>query len=156
MNHRRVGLVAVMAVLTLLLAIRRPGLWHTSASTGEGIIAAGRFHTCAMVSGSGPKCWGNNTVGQLGNGTTITSSLPVEVSGLGSGITAFAAGSVHTCALTSGGGVKCWGYNYHGQLGDGTTTDKSTPVAVSGLGSGIMAIAAGWNHTCGLTCGVKL
>jgi len=120
---------------------------------GVSAIAAGRIHTCAITSGGRVKCWGSNYLGELGIGTTKDSHVPVDVPALPNGITAVAAGNSHTCALTGGGRVTCWGSNHHGQLGNGSTTDSGVPVDVPGLPSGVGAITAGDIHTCALTSG---
>jgi hypothetical protein len=109
--------------------------------------------SCALTNGGGVKCWGANHRGQLGNNTTTDSWVPVDVSGLASGISAISVGGEHACALTSGGGVKCWGSNGHGQLGDNSPNDSGVPVNVSGLASGVRAIASGQGHTCALLTG---
>ena len=128
-------------------------------TSGVAAVSAGYAHTCAVTTAGGVKCWGLNIWGQLGDGTNTSRTTPVDVSGLTSGVASIAAGSYHTCAVTTaGGGVKCWGYNSHGQLGDGTITYRTTPVDVSGLTSGVASIAAGSDHTCAVTAaggGVK-
>ena len=121
-------------------------------------IAVGNSHTCALTSGGGVKCWGFNGYGQLGDGSYIGRLTPGDVPTLTSGVSAIAAGDNHTCALISGGGVKCWGAGSSGQLGDNLNTDRNTPQQVlsgqssSALG-GITAISAAGSHTCTVTTG---
>jgi len=117
---------------------------------GVTAISAGIGHTCAIAEG-GVVCWGYNVHGELGDRTRVNSNVPVQVVGLGRPVSAISAGSGHTCALASGGGVSCWGGNWSGQLGNGGRANSPAAVAVSGLASGIVAVAAGRDHTCGLT-----
>jgi len=113
-------------------------------------IAGGNAHTCTLLNSSAVKCWGANDAGQLGDGTTTQRNSLVTVSGLSSGVRTIASRYNHNCALLETGAVKCWGWNGRGHLGDGTKINKSTPVDVSGLSSGVSAISAGNGHTCAL------
>ena len=119
-------------------------------SSGVAALSAGSEHLCAMLSTGSVLCWGANLYGQLGDGTNMLKTTPTAVSGLSSGVVALACGTSSTCAVLSTGGVKCWGLNNYGQLGDGTIINRLTPTAVSGLSSGVAAIAAGIYYTCAL------
>jgi len=148
---------------------------YTATSTdvnGNSISENGIFsdgpvasHTCIVTTDGGVKCWGNNRYGQLGDGTTTNRNTPVDVlvSPGGapiSGVVQVSTGANHTCVVTTGGGVQCWGYNYYGQLGDGTPfadtfpfscqvfCTRITPVDVIGLTSGVVQVSTGEEHTC--------
>ncbi|WP_395683344.1 hypothetical protein [Dokdonella sp.] len=114
-------------------------------------VSAGFSHTCALTAASTAACWGNNYGGQLGDGTTERRLVPTDVTGLGNGVRAVSGGRRHSCAIDASGGVECWGENAYGQLGDGSTTDRATPAAISALGADNLAIATGWYHTCAIT-----
>ncbi len=111
-------------------------------------------HSLALKSDGTLRAWGRNASGELGDGTTTDRSTPVQVSGLSS-VTALAAGGnagdteAHSLAVKSDGTVWAWGSNSNGQLGDGTTTGRSTPVQVSGL-SGVSGVAASYRHSLAL------
>jgi alpha-tubulin suppressor-like RCC1 family protein len=119
-------------------------------------VAAGKDHTCALTVRGGVKCWGSNEFGQLGDGSKADSARPVEVEGLSQGVSEISAGSLHTCALTRSGGMKCWGSDKYGQLGDGSQADRSTPVDVDGLSADVNSISAGGYHTCAVVSGTIL
>lgn len=123
-------------------------------------MSAGDYHTCFV---HGPVddvwCWGANSHGQLGDGTTTNRAVPVAVDTSGVlhnlAVDQVAAGALSTCALGTNGLVYCWGSNAHGQLGDGTTTDRLSPVAVDlgGLpgGTTFIQLAVGADSACAVT-----
>ncbi len=162
-RHRAAWLIAVLLFLCAasssggVLVGALPGLSVSVSPFGAAQISAGGGHTCALTTVGGVQCWGGNWYGQLGDGTTTERLAAAGVVGLASGVLTIASGSGHNCVLTTGGAVKCWGRNNDGQLGDGTMVDRPTPVAVSGLASGVAAIAVGGHHSCALTAagGVK-
>jgi alpha-tubulin suppressor-like RCC1 family protein len=114
-------------------------------------ISAKDFSTCAVIIGGAVKCWGKNGFGELGDGTTTDRDSPVAVRGLSSGVIAVSVGYDHACALMNSGGVKCWGNNRFGQLGDGTTTDSLTPVDVAESAGDFVELQSGRFFTCGRT-----
>lgn len=118
-----------------------------------GASSASRSSMCALSEAGDVSCWGDNSHGQLGDGTTENRASPVRVVGLESDATDLAVGSDFACVLTTSGGVKCWGRNMWGQLGDGTNTDRPKPVDVLGLSSGVDRLVV--NGAASYICAVK-
>ncbi len=114
-------------------------------------ISASVLHTCALKTTGEVKCWGEHWYGQLGPlATSAYSSLPVNIPGLGPGVTDVSAGAEHSCVVNMGGGVKCWGDNREGELGDGTTNTSLSPVSVIALEEPMISVAVGANFSCAL------
>jgi alpha-tubulin suppressor-like RCC1 family protein len=135
--------------LTVFLLIAGWAMSGSADSVGAA-IAAGVTDTCALTTAGVAECWGSNAYGVLGtSGANRSTAAPV--SGLSSGVAAIATGYDFICALTTAGGVLCWGTNGNGQLGEGTGMNRSTPTPVSGLSSGVAAIATGLYYACALT-----
>ena len=114
------------------------------AGAEQSVETAG--YSCALLGNGSVQCWGANTSGQLGDGTTTNRPSPTPVSGL-SDVQQIAAGKNHACALLKDGTVQCWGVNGNGQLGDGTNLPRLVPTPVVGL-AGVTFIAVGGFQTC--------
>jgi alpha-tubulin suppressor-like RCC1 family protein len=127
------------------------GLTFTLLTAGGSANSARLAHTCGLTTSGEAYCWGYNEVGQLGDGSINSSSVPVAVKG-GLRFTLLSAGDFHTCGLTSDGTAHCWGWGDVGQLGNRSMSNSSIPVAVSG-GLTFTALSTGGNHACGLTAG---
>lgn len=114
-------------------------------------VSAGASHACGVTTDYRAYCWGDNSSGQLGDGTTADRQLnPVAVAG-GRQFRQLDAGGYHTCGVSyPENRAYCWGGNDKGQLGDGTTTDRRSPVAVAGSRQ-FRQVSSGYAHACGLT-----
>jgi alpha-tubulin suppressor-like RCC1 family protein len=118
--------------------------------TNLSAVANGDYTSCALLAAGTVKCWGANDQGQIGDGTTTQRLLPMAIGGAVTGVATITAGTAHACARGAGGGLRCWGDNSQGQLGDNTVTDKHTPTVIGSLTGLVFAIAAGQYHTCAL------
>ena len=131
-----------------------------SGRTAKALSSGSGDHTCAIRDNDTLVCWGHNDYGQLGDGSTTNRSVPVAVNvGSNRTVQAVSTGVAHTCALLDNDTLKCWGWNDHGQLGYGDTTDRGdesgemgNSLGVVNVGSGrtVRAVSAGTTHTCAL------
>ncbi len=131
------------------------GTTHSSsiARTVAGVsdvvdVATGNGYSCAMLLGGTVRCWGTGIPCRDAN------NLPTDIAGITTAV-AIAIGPGHACVVLRGGALKCWGRNSRGELGDGTTDDRSAPVSVEGISNAI-AVAAGEDHTCAILEGGKV
>jgi alpha-tubulin suppressor-like RCC1 family protein len=151
----RVAWLMVAALTVTLGATAASGHSDSAAFERAKALALGIDSTCALTVKGGVKCWGYDGHDELGHGQGPSDRWRPfgDVIGLHTGVTAITAGVRHHCALTSAAGVKCWGANYAGALGDGTEDRHAEgPVEVSGV-SGVSAISAGHDFSCVLVGG---
>jgi alpha-tubulin suppressor-like RCC1 family protein len=121
---------------------------------GSGVIdlAVGTNYACVLFNTGEVRCWGDNYYGQLGDNSTTNSSVPKTVVGLGSGsgVIKIDTHNSTTCALFANNNIKCWGGNWHGQIGDGTKNNALIPVPITQLSTMVADIKLGYGHTCAL------
>jgi alpha-tubulin suppressor-like RCC1 family protein len=141
-----------------------PAMVDVSAFTtsGDGGVAAavdslqcGAKHTCAHRTDGTMWCWGDNSYGQLGDGSTTARNRPIQVTMLGTNVGRVGTGGAHTCAFTKDGSVWCWGNNASGQLGVGDMVSRSVPTKLNGIPA-VNQVWTGGAHTCALDTGGTL
>ena len=122
---------------------------QVSHVSGVVSLAVGAWHTCALLRSGGVKCWGYGEHGRLGHGRQVGSRVPVDVTGLSSGVVHLDAGDEHTCAVLATGAVKCWGRGEYGRLGNNHATNDNSdvPVDVTGI-TNALQVSTGYSHTC--------
>jgi len=129
------------------------------ALSGVTMVSEGLWSACAVMQDTSLRCWGHNEHGQLGIGVsdtmshypeTVCADLNNEPCDPLTGVQRVAVGRYYTCAVVTGGAVKCWGKNDRGQLGDGTWDMSPLPRDVSGMSSGAIEIAANFEHSCAI------
>jgi prepilin-type N-terminal cleavage/methylation domain-containing protein len=115
-------------------------------------LSVGHVSSCALLAGGSVKCWGSNPVGQLGDGSTTGSPIPVSVTGITNAVdVSTSTGGNFSCAVISGGTVKCWGENAYGTLGNSATASANSSVPVNVLNiTNAVSVTAGTNHACAL------
>ncbi|MBI4668472.1 MAG: hypothetical protein HY747_04695, partial [Elusimicrobia bacterium] len=150
LSKRHSGLTPLTPILFLLTIV----LSLPNAFTAVSTITAGGYHTCALLDDNTVKCWGGNQYGSLGLGDTsargvgpneMSDNLPVVSLGSGRTAKAIAIGLYQTCALLDDNTVKCWGYNWDGELGLGDTYTRGDDAGE--VGDNLPAVSLGSGRT---------
>lgn len=123
--------------------------------TNASQIVAGEEYACALMSDMTVACWGDNSAGELGDGTNTSRATVATVKNLASDIVELSAGRWHVCARHQSGSISCWGANSSGQLGNGNTDSSSSPVPVASVMDALQ-LASGLQHTCALRGGSRV
>jgi alpha-tubulin suppressor-like RCC1 family protein len=116
--------------------------------SGMASVSVGSGSACAVSTTGAAYCWGSNIGGQLGTGTNTSTSTPIAVPGLSSGVRSISMGTYHGCAVLTDGGVRCWGSSFTGAVGPNPTSYYSPPVPVPVTGA--IGVAAGYDSSCAL------
>jgi alpha-tubulin suppressor-like RCC1 family protein len=121
-----------------------------TASLAADIVVGYQF-SCLLTTTNQVECWGGNASGQVGIGSGASViATPTALTSLGTSVAGLSAGGMHACAVLSTGAVKCWGANQACQVGDGTQTNRSAPVAVMNMSTGVASVSNGEQHSCAL------
>src|ERR1019366_8394676 len=152
------GLVMGLASGSTVIMASSGGKSSSSAITVNAVapivafssVGAGDLYSCLATASNSLYCWGNNDAGQLGNGLASGALTPVAITSSPFFFSSVTTGFAHACALTPDGTPYCWGDNTSGELGNGTTTRSTIPVAVAG-DLHLVSLSSGFAHTCGVT-----
>jgi alpha-tubulin suppressor-like RCC1 family protein len=120
---RRILAAAAVVLVGVLVGVGSPA---QAASGPWAKVSGGGLHTYGVNAAKSLYCWGNNSAGQIGDGSTTNRSAPVRI-GTAGAWASVSGGDSHTCAVSTGKSLYCWGYNAQGQVGDGTTTQRNSP-----------------------------
>jgi Regulator of chromosome condensation (RCC1) repeat len=151
-GSRLTRIVTAAALVGGVLVLAAPAAQAINVAS----VSVGAVSACVHTVSDGALCWGYNDTGMVGDGTRIDRRTPTQVQGLKTGVQDVQAVWDHSCALTNGGGVKCWGHNGDGELGDGSLTRRLVPVGVQGLNSGVSQISLGFDSGCALVTGTDV
>ena len=121
--------------------------------SGVAQVSLGSGHSCARLADSSAWCWGSNDHGQLGIGNTVDQPMPTQVASLGFSVAEIAAGGSTSCARLGGGSLSFWGRNTLGEVGDGTTIDRTLPVQISTLSEPVLGVELGNLYGCARLAG---